>query len=53
LPVIVTNRTVTLAAELVNSVKLVGQCEISHPTQTSASTDIPQPEPLSPLDGRL
>ncbi|KAJ7785650.1 hypothetical protein B0H16DRAFT_1753437 [Mycena metata] len=31
LPVIVTNHTVTIAVELENGEKLVGQCEISHP----------------------
>ncbi|KAF9229806.1 UPF0052-domain-containing protein [Gyrodon lividus] len=31
LPVIVTNRTVTIAAELENGSRLIGQCEISHP----------------------
>ncbi|CAL1697085.1 unnamed protein product [Somion occarium] len=30
-PVIVTNHTVTIAAELENGSRLVGQCEISHP----------------------
>lgn len=31
LPVIVTNHTVTLAAELENGTNILGQCEISHP----------------------
>ncbi|KAH7104802.1 UPF0052-domain-containing protein [Auriculariales sp. MPI-PUGE-AT-0066] len=31
LPVIVTNHTVTIAAQLDNNATLVGQCEISHP----------------------
>jgi len=31
LPVIVTNHTVTIAAELVDGARIVGQCEISHP----------------------
>ncbi|KAF9242348.1 hypothetical protein BU15DRAFT_24361, partial [Melanogaster broomeanus] len=31
LPIIVTNHTVTIAAELENGSRLVGQCEISHP----------------------
>ncbi|EIM91900.1 UPF0052-domain-containing protein [Stereum hirsutum FP-91666 SS1] len=31
LPVIVTNHIVTIAAELNNGAKLIGQCEISHP----------------------
>jgi len=34
LPVIVTNHTVTIAAELANEAKIVGQCEISHPVRT-------------------
>ncbi|KAF9263103.1 UPF0052-domain-containing protein [Marasmius fiardii PR-910] len=33
LPVIVTNHTVTIAAELENGERLVGQCEISHPVR--------------------
>ncbi|KAJ7674447.1 hypothetical protein B0H17DRAFT_1170677 [Mycena rosella] len=37
LPVIVTNHTVTIAAELDNGEKLVGQCEISHPVATQGS----------------
>ncbi|KAJ7151642.1 hypothetical protein C8R46DRAFT_1304209 [Mycena filopes] len=36
LPVIVTNHTVTVAAELENGEKLVGQCEISHPVPSKA-----------------
>ncbi|THH09981.1 hypothetical protein EW146_g8520 [Bondarzewia mesenterica] len=36
LPVIVTNHTVTIAAELINGTKLVGQCEISHPVHQSS-----------------
>jgi len=49
LPVIVTNHTVTIAAELVNGGKLVGQCEISHPVQPpDISINV---EPMSPLDG--
>ncbi|KAF7310424.1 hypothetical protein HMN09_00584400 [Mycena chlorophos] len=46
LPVIVTNHTVTIAAELENGEKLVGQCEISHPVPTQV-----QDEPTSPTDG--
>jgi hypothetical protein len=34
LPVIVTNHTVTIAAQLENSTTLVGQCEISHPVSS-------------------
>ncbi|KAK1224706.1 hypothetical protein PQX77_012379 [Marasmius sp. AFHP31] len=59
LPVIVTNHTVTIAAELENGERLVGQCEISHPVprQTSASTppitdnSKSSYEEWSPLDG--
>jgi 2-phospho-L-lactate transferase/gluconeogenesis factor (CofD/UPF0052 family) len=39
LPVIVTNHTVTLAAELENSERIFGQCEISHPSRPTG----PQP----------
>lgn len=39
LPVLVTNHTVTIAAELENGRTLVGQCEISHPS-SSAPTPI-------------
>ncbi|KAI6137049.1 hypothetical protein F5141DRAFT_994760 [Pisolithus sp. B1] len=54
LPVIVTNHTVTIAAELENGSRLVRQCEISHPVNPS-----PEGNPheqcdsslLSPLDG--
>ncbi|KAJ6501425.1 UPF0052-domain-containing protein [Mycena vitilis] len=49
LPVIVTNHTVTIAAELDNGEKLVGQCEISHPVPvqgTAGSADA-----MSPADG--
>ncbi|KAJ7226097.1 UPF0052-domain-containing protein [Mycena pura] len=38
LPVIVTNHTVTIAAELDNGEKLVGQCEISHPVPAQSAT---------------
>lgn len=41
LPVINTNHTATIAAELANGETIVGQCEISHPavaTKTSASS---------------
>ncbi|KAF7796586.1 hypothetical protein EIP86_007767 [Pleurotus ostreatoroseus] len=55
LPVIVTNHTVTIAAELENGARLVGQCEISHPVRGSgvritldgADGD---GDPLSPMD---
>ncbi|KAH9486721.1 hypothetical protein JR316_0000786 [Psilocybe cubensis] len=42
LPVIVTNHTVTIAAELEDGEHLVGQCEISHP-MVSPEPAIPQP----------
>ncbi|KAJ7451152.1 UPF0052-domain-containing protein [Mycena latifolia] len=53
LPVIVTNHTVTIAAELDNGEKLVGQCEISHPvpTQGSDAFNITVSDALSPVDG--
>ncbi|KIY45714.1 UPF0052-domain-containing protein [Fistulina hepatica ATCC 64428] len=37
LPVIVTNHTPIIAAELEDGSKLVGQCEISHPVRTKAA----------------
>ncbi|KIM51678.1 hypothetical protein SCLCIDRAFT_142755 [Scleroderma citrinum Foug A] len=37
LPVIITNHTVTIAAELENGSRLVGQCEISHPLNQPSS----------------
>ncbi|TFK76650.1 UPF0052-domain-containing protein [Pluteus cervinus] len=49
-PVIVTNHTVTIAAELANGERLVGQCEISHPVQQPTFIADP-PEPWSPVDG--
>ncbi|KAI6153145.1 hypothetical protein BKA82DRAFT_4086460 [Pisolithus tinctorius] len=53
LPVIVTNHTVTIAAELGNGARLVGQCEISHPVNPSPSfeEDDPNEQLFSPLDG--
>ncbi|GLB36594.1 putative uncharacterised protein family UPF0052 [Lyophyllum shimeji] len=54
LPVIVTNHTVTIAAELEDGRRLVGQCEISHPVpQDPAPVDITicESDPLSPVDG--
>ncbi|KAI0292244.1 UPF0052-domain-containing protein [Multifurca ochricompacta] len=36
-PVITTNHTVTIAAELMDETQLVGQCEISHPVARSPS----------------
>ncbi|KAI0656776.1 UPF0052-domain-containing protein [Cubamyces menziesii] len=51
LPVIVTNHTVTIAAELENGERLVGQCEISHPVRQGPRIDISsQSEPASPVD---
>jgi 2-phospho-L-lactate transferase/gluconeogenesis factor (CofD/UPF0052 family) len=57
LPVIVTSHTVTIAAELENGARLVGQCEISHPVRPSAQNTsfiVPttiSPPPESPTDG--
>ncbi|KAG8220212.1 UPF0052-domain-containing protein [Butyriboletus roseoflavus] len=53
LPVIVTNHTVTIAAELENGTRLVGQCEISHPVNPSSSIeeDGPEMDAFSPVDG--
>lgn len=52
LPVIITNHTVTIAAELEDGRKLVGQCEISHPIQQEpAPIDILNSDPYSPVDG--
>lgn len=60
LPVIVTNHTVTIAAELDDGTRLVGQCEISHPVRRSPSDptisitgdaqDEEDEDPLSPID---
>lgn len=48
-PVIVTNHTVTIAAELGNGERLVGQCEISHPVAASITIGTgPGTEPLEP-----
>ncbi|KAF8973791.1 hypothetical protein BDZ97DRAFT_1900575 [Flammula alnicola] len=53
LPVIVTNHTVTIAAELEDGERMVGQCEISHPiVPTELSFQVPDEEaPTSPIDG--
>ncbi|KAG1889201.1 UPF0052-domain-containing protein [Suillus subluteus] len=53
LPVIVTNHITTIAAELENGTKLLGQCEISHPVAPAISSDseLLSLDPLSPLDG--
>ncbi|RPD70798.1 UPF0052-domain-containing protein [Lentinus tigrinus ALCF2SS1-7] len=58
LPVIVTNHTVTIAAELENGERLVGQCEISHPVRQAPRIDISgegddPTSPVDPLDGTL
>ncbi|KAH0838708.1 UPF0052-domain-containing protein [Lanmaoa asiatica] len=53
LPVIITNHTVTIAAELENGTRLVGQCEISHPVNPSSSfeEDSSKMDAFSPVDG--
>ncbi|KAF9457476.1 UPF0052-domain-containing protein [Collybia nuda] len=51
LPVIVTNHTVTIAAELEDGRRLVGQCEISHPVSQEATPEITVSDPFSPVDG--
>ncbi|KAJ7102528.1 UPF0052-domain-containing protein [Mycena belliarum] len=54
LPVIVTNHTVTIAAELDNGEKLVGQCEISHPVPSDGpdiTVSASASAPASPDDG--
>ncbi|KAH9938994.1 UPF0052-domain-containing protein [Epithele typhae] len=57
LPVIVTNHTVTIAAELGNGERLVGQCEISHPVRDAPRIDFSfesdPTSPVDPLDGTL
>ncbi|KAI0668661.1 UPF0052-domain-containing protein [Trametes maxima] len=57
LPVIVTNHTVTIAAELENGERLVGQCEISHPVRQAPRIDISTESepgsPVDPLDGTI
>lgn len=40
IPVINTNQTVTIAAQLADSTTLVGQCTISHPTSPTPSTPV-------------
>ncbi|ESK98117.1 maternal effect embryo arrest 18 protein [Moniliophthora roreri MCA 2997] len=50
LPVIVTNHTVTIAAELENGERLVGQCEISHPVVKQPSASATAIEECSPID---
>lgn len=51
LPVIVTNHTVTIAAELENGIRLVGQCEISHPVPQGVTADTVLDEPLFSIEG--
>ncbi|KAH0590185.1 hypothetical protein H2248_000358 [Termitomyces sp. 'cryptogamus'] len=54
LPVIVTNHTVTIAAELEDGRKLVGQCEISHPVPSDSKpvdNKSSVEDVMSPLDG--
>ncbi|KAJ6519249.1 UPF0052-domain-containing protein [Mycena sanguinolenta] len=54
LPVIVTNHTVTIATELENGEKLVGQCEISHPVPAQSFDGPPNitvSDAFSPVDG--
>ncbi|KAF9471303.1 UPF0052-domain-containing protein [Pholiota conissans] len=52
LPVIVTNHTVTIAAELADGERLVGQCEISHPMPLDSPSEVIDEEtPVSPVDG--
>ncbi|KAI8983245.1 UPF0052-domain-containing protein [Trametes punicea] len=57
LPVIVTNHTVTIAAELENGERLVGQCEISHPVRQAPRIDVSSESvpssPIDALDGTL
>jgi len=48
--VLVTNHTVTIAVELENARKIVGQCNISHPTDSGSSFAFTL-EPTSPIDG--
>ncbi|KAF5361649.1 hypothetical protein D9758_007361 [Tetrapyrgos nigripes] len=54
LPVVVTNHTVTIAADLENGGRLVGQCEISHPvpmvTSEIPSIHLSNSAELSPLE---
>jgi len=50
LPVLVTNHTVTIAVELENARKIVGQCNISHPADSGSSFTFTL-EPTSPIDG--
>ncbi|KIM84747.1 hypothetical protein PILCRDRAFT_67540 [Piloderma croceum F 1598] len=50
LPVVVTNHTVTIAAELENGERLVGQCEISHPVSAMPLISVTsEPDLYSPV----
>ncbi|KAF8519208.1 hypothetical protein JB92DRAFT_2900010 [Gautieria morchelliformis] len=51
LPVVVTNHTVTIAAELADSSTLVGQCEISHPVKPVVSVSPASPTDIDAFDG--
>ncbi|KAJ3767025.1 UPF0052-domain-containing protein [Lentinula raphanica] len=50
LPVIVTNHTVTIAAEMENGERIVGQCDISHPVATAQAPTINVVDEWSPSD---
>ncbi|KAG8850154.1 hypothetical protein FRB96_000529 [Tulasnella sp. 330] len=52
LPALVTNHTVTIAAELEDNTKIVGQCEISHPVKRPTDTVPPSPDHLAREVGR-
>ncbi|OAX42565.1 UPF0052-domain-containing protein [Rhizopogon vinicolor AM-OR11-026] len=52
LPVIVTNHITTIAVELEDGTKILGQCQISHPAPVvPTDSELPSLEPLSPVDG--
>ncbi|KAG8978838.1 hypothetical protein FRB93_010606 [Tulasnella sp. JGI-2019a] len=51
LPALVTNHTVTIAAELADSTKIVGQCEISHPVKRPSVP--PSPALVHQVSGKL
>ncbi|KAJ7581064.1 UPF0052-domain-containing protein [Mycena floridula] len=52
LPVVVTNHVVTIAVELDNGEKLVGQCEISHPVSVETPViEVSGADPWSPIEG--
>ncbi|KIK54602.1 hypothetical protein GYMLUDRAFT_76941 [Collybiopsis luxurians FD-317 M1] len=51
LPVIVTNHTVTIAAELEDGERIVGQCDISHPVARAPAINVIESnDEWSPLD---